>query len=104
MLEGGYFGHQGPDGSSFASRLYPYYPQARPTYYAVGENLLWSEGSMSSAAMVAEWMGSPPHRANLLNPHWRQIAVATLASSSAPGVFSGLPTVTVVTVDFGVRN
>ncbi len=103
MVDGGYFGHQAPNGSSFASRAYTYYPQQHHFYYAVGENLLWSKGSMSGAAMVGLWMRSAPHRANLLNPQWRQVAVAALSTGSAPGIYSGNP-VTVVTADFGVRR
>jgi uncharacterized protein YkwD len=103
MVDGGYFGHQAPDGASVTVRLDSYYPQQHYVNYAVGENLLWSEGPMSGAAMVAEWMESPPHRANLLNPRWRQVAVAALSVRSAPGVFSERA-VTVVTADFGVRR
>ncbi len=103
MVDGGYFGHQAPDGSSFASRVYTYYPPAHHFYYAVGENLLWSKGSISGAAMVGLWMRSGPHRANLLNPQWRQVGVAALSTYSAPGVYAGNP-VTVVTADFGVRR
>jgi uncharacterized protein YkwD len=103
MVGGGYFGHQAPNGSSFASRIYTFYPQRHHVFYAVGENLLWSEGPMSGAAMVARWMQSPPHRANLLNPRWRQVAVAAVSVRSASGVYAGLP-VTVVTADFGVRR
>jgi uncharacterized protein YkwD len=103
MVDGGYFAHQAPDGTSFASRLYTYYPLGHHAYYEVGENLLWSQGTISGAAMVAEWMQSPPHRANLLNPHWHQVAVATLSVPGASGVFSGRA-VTVVTADFGVRS
>ena len=103
MVEGGYFGHQGLHGSSFDRRLDRFYPQAGHIYYQVGENLLWSSGHESSAAMVRAWMRSPPHRENLLDPEWTQIGVATLAVPSAPGVYSGRQ-VTVVTVDFGVRH
>jgi uncharacterized protein YkwD len=53
--------------------------------------------------MVASWMKSPEHLANMLNPAWRQLAVAILSVPSAPGMYRGAP-VTVVTVDFGVRR
>jgi uncharacterized protein YkwD len=102
MVEGGYFAHNGP-GSSFVSRLGAFYPQGSHRFYSVGENLLWTLEPMSSGAIVASWMNSPEHRANLLNPAWRQLAVATLSVPSAPGVFHDWP-VTVVTVDFGVRR
>jgi uncharacterized protein YkwD len=103
MVERGYFAHADPDGSSFASRLASFYPQGHHRYYSIGENLLWSLRPMSSEAMVASWMKSPDHRANLLDPDWRQVAVAAISVPSAPGVFAGDP-VTVVTVDFGVRR
>ena len=103
MLGGGYFGHQSSTGGSFASRIESFYPVGRATYYAVGENLLWNEGPISSAQMIARWMQSPDHRRNLLNPTWRQIGLASLSSPSAPGIYDNLG-VTVVTVDFGVRS
>jgi uncharacterized protein YkwD len=103
MIDGGYFAHTNPDGSSFTSRLSSFYPQGHHLYYSVGENLLWTLNPMSSQAMVAKWMKSPEHRANLLDPMWRQIAVAAVSVASAPGVFDNEP-VTVVTVDFGVRR
>jgi uncharacterized protein YkwD len=103
MVDGGYFAHTGPDGSTFGSRLSSFYPQGSHRYYLVGENLLWSLRPVSGEAMISMWMRSPEHRANLLNPAWRQVAVATLSVPSAPGVFDEKP-VTVVTVDFGVRR
>ena len=103
MLGGGYFGHQSSTGASFGSRIESFYPVGRATYYAAGENLLWSAGPMSSAQMIARWMQSPEHRRNLLNPTWRQIGLASMSSASAPGIYGNLG-VTVVTVDFGVRS
>jgi uncharacterized protein YkwD len=49
------------------------------------------------------WMQSPPHRANLLNPRRRQIGLAAVRSSSAPGACKDMA-VTIVTADFGVRG
>jgi uncharacterized protein YkwD len=103
MIEGGYFAHEGPGGSSFASRLEAFYPKGSHRFYSVGENLLWTLTPASSRSIVAAWMKSPEHRANLLDPAWRQLAVAALSVPSAPGVFDDEP-VTVVTVDFGVRR
>jgi len=103
MVEGGYFNHLGPDGSSFWARAAASYPVGGSHFYSVGENLLWTLAPMSSDAMVARWMQSPEHRFNMLNPAWREIAVAALSVDSAPGVYDGA-SVTVVTVDFGVRR
>jgi uncharacterized protein YkwD len=103
MLQGGYFSHLGPDGSTFSARVAAFYPVGSHHFYSVGENLLWSLVPLSSDEIVARWMKSPGHRFNMLNPAWRQIAVAALSVDSAPGVYGDAP-VTVVTVDFGVRR
>jgi len=103
MVGGGYFSHSAPDGSSFAARIAAFYPQGRSTFYSVGENLLRTLRPPSSDEMVASWMQSREHRANLLNPIWRQLAVAVLSVSSAPGAYDD-GRVTVVTVDFGARR
>jgi uncharacterized protein YkwD len=48
-------------------------------------------------------MLSPPHRENLLSREWREIGIAAIHFSSAPGEYEGRP-VTIVTADFGARN
>jgi uncharacterized protein YkwD len=103
MVSGGYFGHRSVTGASFAARIESFYRIGAARYYAVGENLLWNAGPMSSAEMISRWLKSPEHRRNLLNPTWRQIGLATLSSPSAPGIYDGLA-VTVACADFGVRS
>jgi uncharacterized protein YkwD len=49
------------------------------------------------------WMNSPPHRANLLAPIWREIGLGAVHSDAAPGVYQGLAA-TIVTADFGARR
>jgi uncharacterized protein YkwD len=45
-----------------------------------GENLAWGTGSKASAqAMVAQWLASPPHRANLLRRGFGRVGVAAPA-------------------------
>ena len=71
---------------------------------SVGENLAWGVGSFSRArTIVAMWMASPEHRANLLKGEWREIGLSAVHVTSAPGAFNGLE-VTIVTADFGVRR
>jgi uncharacterized protein YkwD len=48
-------------------------------------------------------MSSPEHRANILDPNWREIGVSAQHVASAPGAYKGLE-VTVITTDFGVRR
>jgi uncharacterized protein YkwD len=98
----GYFDHDSADGTSFWKRVGRYYGSNGYRYWSVGENLLWSSGTMSAEAAVTMWMDSPPHRKNLLDRSWRQIGLSVKQFTSAPGVYHGLP-VTIVTADFGVR-
>jgi uncharacterized protein YkwD len=88
MLRRGYFAH-----GNFGARVHAFGARAR----FLGENLAWGSGSYGSAAHVVRmWLASPDHRANLLRPSFTRVGLA------APvGAFAGLPSVTVVTVDFG---
>jgi uncharacterized protein YkwD len=98
----GYFAHESADGTSFWKRVGQFYGSNGYRFWSVGENLLWSSGTITPEAAVSMWMNSPPHRKNLLDRHWRQIGLSIKQFGSAPGVYRGLP-VTIVTADFGVR-
>jgi uncharacterized protein YkwD len=70
MAAFGYMDHTGRDGSS---------PQARVTrggyrWSEVGENL--ASGIMTPEEVVAGWLSSPEHCANLMDPGFRQMGVA----------------------------
>ena len=99
----GYFGHPSANGTAFWKRIRRYYPANGDSYWSVGENLLWSSPSVSSAVALKLWIASPEHLKNLLTPQWRQIGVSAVHVVGAPGVFHGLP-VTIITTDFGVRR
>ena len=45
-------------------------------FRGVGENLAW--GPTNDAAAINAWMASPGHRANILNPNWREMGVGVL--------------------------
>jgi len=41
-----------------------------------GENLAWGNGTYSQpSTIIAEWLASPAHRANLLHPGWTRIGI-----------------------------
>jgi uncharacterized protein YkwD len=103
MAADGYFAHTSADGSAFWKRIQSFYASASWRYWSVGENLLWSEPTVSASRALQMWLASPEHRANLMNPKWREIGVSAVHATSAPGVYHGLP-VTIVTTDFGVRR
>jgi uncharacterized protein YkwD len=98
----GYFAHASFDGTTYWKRIEGWYPWSGYQVWSVGENLLWSSPDLSPATALKMWMHSPEHRANILNPNWREIGIAAVHSDGAPGTFGGMP-VTIITTDFGVR-
>jgi uncharacterized protein YkwD len=103
MARRGYFSHNSRDGSAFWRRVQRFYPSTGYRSWAVGENLVWASPDLSAASALSMWMGSPPHRANLLNKQWREIGLAAIHVDAAPGVFGG-HSVTIVTANFGSRT
>jgi uncharacterized protein YkwD len=103
MEQDGYFAHDSADGTVFWKRIQHWYAQGASRYWSVGENLLWSAPTDDPTRALSLWMHSPEHRANILDPNWREIGVAALHVASAPGAYKGLE-VTVITTDFGVRR
>lgn len=87
MLRRRYFAH-----GDFALRMRRFHVAGS----FAGENLAWGVGTRADAkTIVAEWLASPEHRANLLRPGFRRVGLATLV-----GPFSGYNGATVVTADF----
>jgi uncharacterized protein YkwD len=103
MVSQGYFEHNSANGQLFWQRIRTYYSQSNFNVWSVGENILWTSGQATPSESMELWMASPEHRANILNPAWRQIGIAAVSSPSAPGTYGGRD-VTVVTTDFGVRH
>ncbi|MGA9761554.1 MAG: CAP domain-containing protein [Gaiellaceae bacterium] len=103
MAAKGYFAHRSADDLLFWKRIKRFYPSSGYGYWEVGENLVWAAPELGAKRAVRMWMASPPHRVNLLNPRWRQIGLAAVHSSSAPGAYGDMA-VTIVTADFGVRS
>lgn len=102
MLEGGFFTHESRDGSPFVARVKRYYRSSGYASWSAGENLLYNTARIDARAAIEAWLGSPPHRANMLAPGWREVGIGSLHARSAGGTFGGRPT-WVVTIDFGTR-
>ena len=99
----GYFEHSSANGTLFWKRIQQWYADTDYGYWSVGENLLWSSPGVDAPGALKLWMNSPEHRANILNPNWRQIGISSVHVASAPGAYHGLA-VTIITTDFGVRR
>jgi uncharacterized protein YkwD len=103
MAEHGFFAHESFGGSPFWKRVATRYRKPADGWWSVGENLVWRSPGLSAGGALELWLESPPHRQNLLRPEWREIGIAAVHASAAPGVFEGLD-VTILTADFGVRR
>jgi uncharacterized protein YkwD len=103
MLRQGFFNHNAPGGATFGTRVRSFYRSAGYTTWSIGENLIFDKRQMSADFAIASWLASPAHRANMLNPTWREVGIATLSAKSSSGVFGGGPA-WVVTMDFGART
>ena len=102
MATHGFFSHESRNGAAFSRRIKQFYVP-RSGAWSVGENLAMFGGMTPTAGgIVAAWMGSPPHRANLLRALFREAGLAIMFNPAAGGVFGGEST-WVVTLDLGRR-
>lgn len=94
-----YFGHDSPNGGSFSGRIAETGFMRGARRWLVGENLAWGSVELGTPqALISAWMNSPPHRANILDPVYREIGVGTVwGSPSNPNT----PNAAIVTTDFG---
>ena len=76
-----FFEHRNPDGVEPPARIVR---QGYPPIL-VGENLAWGETDQSTpAAIVALWMDSPGHRANILKGGYREIGIGMAYEAPEP--------------------
>ncbi|MGB2984675.1 MAG: CAP domain-containing protein [Phycisphaerae bacterium] len=74
MVEEEFFGHRDPiTGHGPAERAVA----GKYTFYAIGENL--AAGQETAAEVMKVWMESPPHRAIILDPGWKEVGIAVRA-------------------------
>jgi uncharacterized protein YkwD len=102
MAGGGYFEHTGPGGVTVLERLEASgYLDSSATSYEIGENIAWgSLQDASPASIVAAWMASPGHRANILNADFRDTGIGI--SARLPGSFAMGESGAMYAQDFGV--
>jgi uncharacterized protein YkwD len=102
MVDGNYFEHVSPSGDTPLSRMRAagYIYSAR-IGYEVGENIGWGTLWLATPnAIVAAWMASPDHRANILDAHFHDTAIGV--SPRAPSSLAHGQSGAIYTQDFGV--
>ncbi|MGA2320705.1 MAG: CAP domain-containing protein [Solirubrobacteraceae bacterium] len=102
MGSGDYFEHVGPGGDTPLDRMRAAgYIYSSRIGYEIGENIgfgtLWEA---SPRAVVAAWMASPGHRANILDASFKDTAIGVCAHP--PSSLAGGQQGAVYTQDFGV--
>jgi uncharacterized protein YkwD len=102
MVQGDYFEHLGPGGETPLQRMrasgYIYSSQIG---YAVGENIAWGTLYLGTPrAIVAAWMASPGHRANILDSQYRDTGIGV--SPHPPRSLGHGQSGGIYTQDFGV--
>jgi uncharacterized protein YkwD len=78
MAERGFFDHRGPDGKRIAERL----ADAGYGFLYAGENL--SAGIENPDTVVKQWLLSPSHRDNLLEPRAREAGIGLVVAPRGP--------------------
>ena len=86
MVRRNYFSHTSPSGASFVDRI------MRQDYvdpgegWTLGENLAWGSYQLATPkSIVRSWMHSPGHRANILNPAFREIGIGVVTGAPVAG-------------------
>jgi uncharacterized protein YkwD len=102
MAFGDYFEHVGARGDTPVSRMRAVgYIYSSQIGYEVGENIGWGTLWLGTPrAIVAAWMASPDHRANILDTHFRDTAIGV--SSHPPASLARGQAGAIYTQDFGV--
>jgi uncharacterized protein YkwD len=86
MVRHRYFAHDSRNGRSPFDRMRATHYVPRNSTWWLGENIGWGSGSLTQPiAMVRAWMHSPPHRANILSRHFRDIGIGIVPGAPVGG-------------------
>jgi uncharacterized protein YkwD len=102
MVSGDYFAHVSPNGETPLDRLQAsgYIPNSQ-VGYTIGENIAWGTLYLATpSSIVAAWIASPEHLANILYAEYRDTAIG-VAAAAPPSLADGQAGA-VYTQDFGV--
>jgi uncharacterized protein YkwD len=102
MVAEDYFAHIAPNGETPLQRIEAtgYIPNSQ-VGYTIGENIAWGTLYLATpSAIVAAWIASPEHLANILNAEYRDTAMG-VDPAAPPSLSEGEPGA-VYTQEFGV--
>jgi uncharacterized protein YkwD len=82
MVAQRFFDHVSPSGSTLVQRVRQTGYLRNASGWSLGENLAWGSGDLATPrAIVAAWMASPGHRANILRPRFRDAGIGLAAGA-----------------------
>jgi uncharacterized protein YkwD len=100
MVARGYFDHNSPGGRDVVDRVMAAHWASRRSAWRLGENIAWGTGDYATPRhIVALWMGSSGHRANILDGRFREAGAGVAAGAPQPTRGRGAT----YTMDFGSR-
>jgi uncharacterized protein YkwD len=103
MVDRRYFAHDSPEGEGPADRARHAGYMRNADSWRIGEVLAWSRGeTLTAAAVVDLWLGSPSHRRILLSRRYRDVGAGPVRG--APIGDPAVTPATTVTVLFGRRS
>ena len=99
MVARNYFAHDTQGGGNFVDRIENAGYVAPHSFPSLGEDLAAGSGDLGTARSIVEsWMGSPGHRANILDRKFRELGIGV--ALGMPGGDNGLGGATYA-LDFG---
>jgi uncharacterized protein YkwD len=103
MISSDFFAETGPSGQTPLALVAGTSYAADAPGIAVGENIAWGTGNDTTPTrIVAAWMQSPPHRANILSTEYRDAGVGV--TPAVPGVLRVGHRGATYAFEFGVRR
>jgi uncharacterized protein YkwD len=87
MVARRFFDHVAPGGVTLTERVSAVdYLKATASSWFLAENIAWGSGSYGTPrGIVRQWMSSPPHRANVLNPRVRDAGIGVAVGAPNGG-------------------
>jgi uncharacterized protein YkwD len=86
MVAHNYFSHESLNGADFVDRIRKAGYVGPRAFPSLGEDLAWGSGSLGTPrAIVQGWMESPGHRANILEPKFREAGMGVAFGDPGAG-------------------
>ena len=100
MVAHQFFAHVSPFTGALSNRVRRSGYMAHRPDWELGEDIAWGQGDLSTAAAIVDaWMNSPPHRAVILEPEFRDVGVGVIAGVPFASALAGATFV----MDVGAR-